>query len=143
MTQITYSQTMPMWLKIVAAIGVVWYAFGLMQFFLGYTMDTSAAVTAGTITAPHAAAIDGTPTLIWASFAIASLAGLIGAALLFMGSPRANLAFTVSIISAAVYYIWIYALSGTGADRPSEETIIALVVLAVTAGFWIISKRTA
>jgi len=55
----------PLWLRIVAVIGVVWYAFGLMQFWFGFSMDTAAAVDAGVITANHRAAIDVTPALIW------------------------------------------------------------------------------
>ncbi len=131
----------PLWLRIVAIIGVVWYAFGLMQFWLGFSMDTEAAVSAGAITAAHGAAINGTPLLIWIAFAVASAAGLIGSALLFVASPVAKSVFLLSLLSAAVDYAWVYGFSGTGGDRPAEELIIAGVVGAVTLGYWILSRR--
>lgn len=131
----------PKWLKLVASIGAVWYAFGLLQFWLGYSLDTTAAVASGAITQAHAAAIDGTPLLIWLAFAMASAAGLLGAILLFSGSALAKRVFAFSALSALAYYVWIYAISGTGADRPSEEGIIALVVVAVTLGFVALSRR--
>lgn len=131
----------PLWLKIVAGIGVIWYAFGLMQFWLGYSLDINAAIASGAITAAHGAAISETPALIWLSFAIASGAGLIGAALLFGASTLSKTAFAISLASAVIYYAWVYGLSGTGADRPSEEIIIAVVVVTVTAGYLILSRR--
>lgn len=131
----------PTWRMVVAGLGVVWYAFGLLQFWLGFSMDTAATVAAGGMTAAHAAAVDATPLVIWAAFAIASTAGLIGALLLFGSATGAKRAFTVSIMSAVVYFGWIYGISGTGADRPSEESIVALIVLSVTAGFTILSYR--
>lgn len=142
MTTLPYdAPALPVWIKIAAALGMAWYAFGLVQFYLGASMDVPAAVSAGTITEPHGAAITATPALIWASYALASGAGLVGAVLLFMRHPAANIAFALSLISAGVYYLWIYALSGTAAVRPSEEATIAIVVLAVTLGFVWLSRR--
>lgn len=131
----------PTWVKIAAVIGIIWYAFGLMQFYLGATMNTVQAITDGTISPAHGAAIDGTPMLVWAAFALASLAGLTGAALLLGGRPTAKLAFAVSLVSALVYYVWVYALSGTGGDRPSEEIGIAAMVIFVTVGFNVLSRK--
>ncbi len=133
--------TTPLWLRIAAILGVVWYAFGLMQFWLGYTLNTASAVEQGAITAAHGAAIEGTPQLVWLAFAIASAAGLTGAALLFMRAPAAKAVFGLSLLSAALYYLWVYGISGTGADRPSEEIIIAAVVCAVTLGYFLLSRR--
>lgn len=131
----------PIWLKIIAGNGVVWYLFGLMQFWLGFSMDTEAAIASGEVTAAHGAAIVGTPMVIWIAFAIASGAGVMGAALLLVGSPASATVFAVSLISAAVYYVWVYALSGTGSDRPSEEIIIAAVVVTITLAFLLLSRR--
>ena len=131
----------PLWLRVLAAIGVVWYAFGLLQFWLGFTMDTTAAVGLGTITAAHGAAIDGTPGLVWLSFAVASATGLVGALLLFARSPHSKSVLAVSLASALVYYAWVYGLSGTGGDRPAEELGITAVVIAVTLGFTLLSRR--
>ncbi len=140
--EMTLRRSLPVWLKAIAGLGVVWYAFGLLQMWLGFTLDTAAAESAGAITSAHRAAIDTTPMLIWACFALASGAGLVGAALLFVGSRRAFGAFAVSLASAVVFYAWIYGLSGTGGARPSEEAGIAVVVVAVTLGLtWLASRR--
>ncbi|MBB3993358.1 hypothetical protein GGR95_000986 [Sulfitobacter undariae] len=142
MSSTTLPLNTPIWLKAISILGIIWYAFGLLQFWLAYSMDTTAAASAGTITTAHAAAIAGTPALVWLTFAVASGAGLLGAAALFIGSGRAKLLFAISAISALVYYIWLYAISGTGADRPSEELPIAVVVVVVTLGFLFLNKRT-
>lgn len=141
-TDLTPANRTSIWLKAIAALGVVWYAFGLLQMWLGFTLDTAAAEAAGMITSAHRSAIDATPMTIWLSFALASGAGLVGAALLFVGSRTAFKAFAVSLASAVVYYAWVYGLSGTGGARPSEEAGIAIVVVAVTLGFtWLASRR--
>lgn len=133
--------TAPVWLKLFAAIGIVWYAFGLVQFWLGYSMDTASAIAQGAMTPAHAAAVDATPELIWLAFALASVAGVAGASLLFVRSAHARAVFAVSLGAAALYYLWVYGLSGTGADRPAEELIIACVVGAITFGFYMVSRR--
>jgi len=127
----------PIWVKTISILGIIWYAFGLLQFWLAYSMDTTAAATTGTITP----ALASTPTLIWLTFALASGAGLLGTACLLLGSRRATLMFALSAISAILYYLWVYALSGSGADRPNEELPIAAVVIAVTLAFLYLSKR--
>ena len=140
--EITPANSTPIWLKAAAALGVVWYAFGLLQMCLGFTLDTASAVELGAITSDHREAIDATPMIIWLSFALASGAGLVGAVLLFAGSRNAFKIFTLSLASAAVYYIWVYGLSGTGSARPSEEAGIAVFVVAVTLGFtWLATRR--
>jgi glucose dehydrogenase len=104
-------------------------------------MDPAAAAASGQITAAHGAEIAGTPAVVWLSYALASGAGLVGAVLLLMGKPAAKIAFGLSLLSAAVFYLWVYGLSGTGSDRPSEEMIIGLVVIAVTSLFFALSRR--
>ncbi len=144
MTDAVYTpstDTHPLWLKALSALGVVWYGFGLFQFWLGYSMDPAAAAAAGQITAAHGTAIAATPALVWLFYALASGAGLVGAVLLFMAKPAAKLVFGVSLMSAAAFYLWVYGISGTGADRPSEEMIIGLVVIAVTSLFFALSRR--
>ncbi|MEH6832457.1 MAG: hypothetical protein V7661_16610 [Sulfitobacter sp.] len=136
-----YPTSPPIWLKVAATLGMVWYAFGLLQFWLGYSTNVDAAVASGAMTAAHGDALATTPALIWLAYAVASAAGLIGSALLFVSAHRARAMFAVSLVSAAVYYIWVYALSGTGADRPTQEVFIAITVITVTLGFALLSRR--
>ncbi|WP_367276761.1 hypothetical protein [uncultured Roseobacter sp.] len=104
-------------------------------------MDTTAAAQSGVITAAHSAAIDATPLLIWLAFALASGAGVAGSVFLFSGSAGAQQAFGVSLAAAGIYYAWVYAFSGSGAHRPSEEAVIAIIVVSVTMGFLLLSRR--
>ena len=106
-------------------------------------MDTAGAVSTGAITPAHGAALDDTPLLVWLAFAVASGTGLLGSALLFKASGHAKQVFALSAICAAGYYVWVYMISGTGADRPAEELYIAAVVIGVTLGFCILSRRVA
>lgn len=135
------TQVRAKWVTVAAAVAVVWYAFGLLQFWLGYTVDTAAAVASGAMTPAHAAAVDGTPFGVWLAFALASGAGVVGAVLLAVGSPRAALVFAVSAVSALAYYAWVYGISGTGGDRPAQELVIGVVVVGVTLGFLALSRR--
>ena len=128
------------WAVALGLLGAVWYGFGLVQMGLGVTLDTKAAVAAGAMTAEHATAVDGTPALIWLAFALASGAGLVGAVLLVLGKPAYGV-FCTSLSAAAVYYLWVYGLSGTGAARPVEEAIIGSVVVTVTLGFTVFARR--
>ena len=142
MTDAAYAPaTTPLWLKALSAVVVAWYAFGLFQCWLGYTTDPMAVANAGTITQAHAQAIAQTPILVWLFYALASGAGLIGTLLLIAGQSVARTAFAVSLMSAAAFYLWVYGLSGTGADRPFEEMIIGAMVLCVTSLFFALSRR--
>lgn len=133
----------PVWARILGALGVIWYGFGLMQMWLGFTLDVQGAVAAGTMSAEHGAAVAGTPMLIWLAFALASGAGLAGAALVFAGRwPMAAALFKLSLVMGVIYYVWVYALSGTGGARPTEELFIAAMVLGVTSGFaWLTARK--
>lgn len=131
----------PIWLRIVAVVGIIWYAFGLLQFWLGYSMDINAAVSAGQITSAHGEAIAATPILVWLAFALASLCGLIGSFFLFSKNVKATSAFAISLISALIYYAWVYGISGTASARPTEEIYIAITVLLVTFIFLILSRK--
>ena len=124
-----------------ALIGAVWYAFGLLQFWLAFTMDPSAELANGAMTQAHAAAVADTPGGIWAAFALASFAGLVGSVLLFRRSGLATLVFGVSLACALIYYGWIYGISATGWNRPMEEMVIGIVVVLVTFGFFNLSLR--
>jgi len=97
------------WLTILATLGAIWYFFGLVQFWLAYTMDPSAAAAAGTITQDHADALATTPMFVWVFFASASGMGLLGAIQLLRRAKSAALIFALSLASAVSYYTWIFA----------------------------------
>lgn len=127
----------PKWVTTLGALGVVWYAGGIFQCWRAYTLsiNTDVAIAAGKISQDYGTALSATPTLVWFSFLIASATGLIGAALLAIKLPKAKVAFTISVISALIYYTWIYGISGFGSVYPIKELYIGIVVVAITVSF--------
>ena len=131
----------PRWLLVVSALGVVWYGFGLLQFTLAVTLDRAAAVAEGAMTPTYAEAMARVPGLIWAAYALACIAGLAGAALLLVGRGGARVALAVSLASAAVYYLWLFALGGVASALGAADFAIGATVLAVTTAFLILALR--
>jgi len=131
----------PIWLRTIAAIGVLWFLFGFSQFVKNVTMDVASAVAKGAITEAHGAAITATPALIWVAYFIACLAGLIGAVQLFRGHASAIMLFVLSLVLDVIYFGWIRFLSGAASDRPAEAGIIAIVVISITVAFTLLSLR--
>lgn len=132
-----------MWVKVAAVFGIIWYAFGLFQFWSGYSLDIPAAVESGAISPEYGAAVADTPLIVWIGFALASLAGLIGSVQILRRSNSAQLSFIVSLIALAVYFGWNYIVSGTAADRPFADLIVTGVVTLVTLAFFALSLRVA
>lgn len=137
--QIQLSQ--PIWLTALAGSGLFWYAYGLYQCWNLYTASqaTSQGIQADAFTTDHLNALQAFPTLIWIAFAIASLAGLIGTALLVVKNLKAKIALALSTISGATYYLWIYVLSEDASKFPEQDIFIAITVMTVTLCFLAIS----
>lgn len=110
----------PRWTQIAAPIAALWYAFGLSQAIAGYMSDAAAA-----------------PVFVWIAYFLACIAGLIGAAALFFVPTRAFAVFAVSLVSAAVYYIWLF---GFGAPL-AEDYGIGAMVIGVTLMLTVLSRR--
>lgn len=132
----------PLWTRIAAGAGVVWYAFGLLQMWLGLTLDVDTAIASGEMTAAHAAAVSATPGFVWGLFALASAAGLLGALLMVFARSMAFHCFAVSFGAALAYYAWSYVFAGTASARPAEEAVITVVVVAVTGAMLWLARKT-
>ena len=112
--------TFPRWTRIVAPVAALWYAFDLAQCFIGYMGDAAAA-----------------PLTIWAAYALACVAGLIGSAALAFAPARAPLSFGVSLLMAATYFGWVFAF-GTPA---AQEYGIGAMVIGVTLILMLVARR--
>ena len=110
----------PNWTRIVAPIAALWYAFGLSQAIMAFTADTAAA-----------------PMVIWVAYFLACGAGIVASAALFFSSARAFTIFAISLVSAVVFYIWLF---GFGAPLP-EDYGIGAMVLGVTLTLTLLSRR--
>ena len=49
----------------------------------------------------------------------------------------------VSLVSAVLFYLWVYAISGTGNARPAIESFIAIVVVSVTTAYLMLANSRA
>lgn len=108
------------WPQFVGPIAAIWYAFGLYQCWMAFS-------TMG----------DTAPGWVWAAFALASGAGLAGALALFTNNRIAVPIFALSLVSAVIYYVWLYAFGTPN----SEDLPITIMVLAVTTVLLFVSKR--
>ena len=126
------------WLRGFSALAVIWYLFGFSQLVKNITMDISTAIASGAITKAHGAAILATPDLIWASYFLACLLGLLGAIQLFRNHSSAFVLFGFSLILDVIYFGWFY-VSGTASARPTESGIIAIIVITIATVLTLLS----
>ncbi len=120
-------RAVPGWFWIVAALAVLWEAFGC------YTYVSQSLV-------PDAQRVGGYATMAswqWGVFAIAVWSGLIGAVLLVLRNRWATALLLVSLIAAAVQYGAAAAQGGIDA----EAQPIAVAVLVVGVGLVIFASR--
>lgn len=115
----TLTQT-PLWARIVAPVASIWYAFGLSQAAMAFAADATAA-----------------PMLIWLAYGLACVAGLVGSVALFFGAARAPLVFGISLLSAVIYFGWLFTLGAPA----GEDYGIGAMVVAVTAILCVASRR--
>lgn len=110
----------PRWTRIVAPIAALWYAFGLSQAVLGYLTNAASA-----------------PLLIWAAYALACAAGIIGAAALWFQPQSSARAFVLSLISAVIYFGWLFSFGAAS----GEDYGIGAMVIGVTFALTLASRR--
>lgn len=114
------TMTQPRGTRIIGLIAAIWYAFGLFQCLSAWQAMGAAA-----------------PLWVWIAFALASTLGLIGAGMFAAGQRAAAALFGLSLISALVYFGWLFT---RGTPAP-EDAPIAAMVLLITAGMLWLSKR--
>jgi len=131
----------PVWLLMVAAFGVAWNVFGLVQLanFIGQTRES---LMMKGMSAPAADLYYGLPAWMKLAFAIGSGGGLIGSVALAAG-PRV----AVPILAASLAgYVALYAgdvAYGVFAAIPGQMAILSLVVAIAVAllGAALVARR--
>lgn len=118
MTTATY----PRWPRITAPFAALWYAFGLSQCIIAYL-----------------AMFDAAPLAIWIAYAAACVLGILAAAALFFTPARAAMFFALSLISALIYYAWLFTLGAPA----GEDYGIGAMVIGVTLILTLASRRLA
>jgi hypothetical protein len=113
----------PAWLRLVAALGLLWNLFGVYQYLM----------TVGVVPGADAAAASAMPAWVTGAFAVAVFGGALGCLGLLMLKRWSKLLLLVSLLGVLAMDLWMFALSGLGATVPAAEMGVtaAVVVVAV------------
>ena len=111
----------PAWLRIVAALGLMWNLFGVYQYL----------TTVGVVAGADAAAVAMMPSWVTGAFAIAVFGGALGCLGLLMLKRWSKLLLLISLLGVLAMDLWMFVLSGLGATMPPAEMGVTAAVVVV------------
>jgi hypothetical protein len=111
----------PAWLRIVAALGLVWNLFGIYNYLM----------TVGMVEGMDAAAADSMPAWVTGAFAIAVFGGALGCIGLLMLKRWSKLLLLLSLLGVIAMDVWMFALSGLSSTMAGAEMGVTIAVLVV------------
>ena len=118
----------PGWLRIVAALGLVWNLFGVYQYLM----------TVGVVAGADAAAVAAMPAWVTGAFAVAVFGGALGCVGLLMLKGWSKLLLLVSLLGVLAMDVWMFVLSGLGGTMPNAEmAVTACVVVIAVVLVWL------
>jgi hypothetical protein len=118
----------PAWLRIVAALGLLWNLFGVYQYLM----------TVGVVGGADAAAASAMPAWVTGAFAIAVFGGALGCLGLLLLKRWSKLLLLLSLLAVLAMDLWMFVLSGLGGTMPPAEMgITACVVLVAILLVWL------
>lgn len=118
----------PAWLRIVAALGLLWNLFGVYEYL----------TAVGVIGGADAAAAGAMPAWVTGAFAIAVFGGTLGCIGLLMLKRWAKLLLLLSLLAVLAMDLWMFVLSGLGGSMPpAEMAVTACVVLVAILLAWL------
>jgi hypothetical protein len=134
----------PVWFWLVSLLALVWYLFGVFQFYTSISMSVASLapmVEAGQMTQAYADFIVAMPIYIKVLFGTATIGGTLACIFLLLRKAGAKSLFIISLFGAILMYVFLYGF-GTELDIiPSADFIIAGVVMLVTLLMIIFSSR--
>lgn len=119
----TIGASAPSWLRIVAALGLVWNLFGVYNYLM----------TVGMVAGADAAAVSAMPAWVTGAFAIAVFAGTLGCLGLLMLKSWSKLLLIVSLLGVLAMDLWMFVLSGLGSTMAGAEMGVTIAVVVVAA----------
>jgi hypothetical protein len=113
----------PAWLRIVAALGLLWNLFGVYNYLM----------TVGVVGGADAAAADAMPAWVTGAFALAVFGGALGCLGLLLLKRWSKLLLLISLLAVLAMDLWMFVLSGLGATAAAAElgVTVAVAVVAV------------
>ena len=111
----------PGWLRIVAALGLVWNLFGVYQYLM----------TVGVVAGADAAAVAAMPPWVTGAFAVAVFGGTLGCLGLLMLKSWSKLLLLVSLLGVLAMDVWMFVLSGLGGTMLNAEMAVTACVVVI------------
>lgn len=137
MTITTTFASMPTLIRAVAALGVAWNVFGVVQFW-GQVSATPAMLMAKGMTAAQANLYASLPGWMTIVFAIGVFGGLVGATLLLIGQRAASTLLGMSLIGYIALYIGDIT-QGVFAAFGTSQVVVLTIVVAIAAALLMLS----
>jgi len=118
----------PAWLRIVAALGLLWNLYGVYMYLM----------TVGVVGGADAAAAGAMPAWVTGAFAIAVFGGALGCIGLLLLKRWSKLLLLLSLLGVLAMDLWMFVLSGLGGTMPPAEMgVTACVVLVAILLVWL------
>lgn len=111
----------PAWLRIVAALGLLWNLFGIYNYLM----------TVGVVGGGDPSAADALPAWVTGAFAIAVFGGALGCLGLLLLKRWSKLLLLLSLVAVLARDLWMFVLSGLGGSMPSAEMAVTACVVVV------------
>lgn len=115
----------PGWLRIVAALGLLWNLFGVYQYLM----------TVGAVTGADEAAAAAMPGWVTGAFAVAVFGGALGCLGLLMLKRWSKLLLMVSLLGVLAMDAWMFVLTDLAGTMPGAEMGVTVTVLVVAILF--------
>jgi hypothetical protein len=132
------SRPMTFWLVAVGAL--VWNAIGVAMFFMQVTRSPASLAA---MPPAQRAVYEATPLALHAAFAVAVLAGLLGAAALLLGRRWAAPLFVVSLVALVVQLALAYTLTPAWEGFGPAGLVMPVILLAVAVFLVWYARRAA
>ena len=116
----------PRWVWAIAALGLAWNLFGIVQWY-GFVTQTQAGLMMKGMTPSAAALYYGLPTWMKLAFAIGTFGGLCGSLALIVQRPAAIPVLAVSLAGYVALFAGDYAY-GVFDAIPGQAAILSVVV---------------
>lgn len=132
------SVNVPVWFWVVAALGLAWNLFGVVQ-FVQSVVATEESLMAMGMTQVQAHTMKSYPLWMTVAFAVGTFGGLVGCFLLFLKKKTSSAIFAVSLVGYILLYIGDIT-EGVFEAMGMQQVIILTTVVLVAIGLLLFSK---
>jgi hypothetical protein len=129
----------PLWFRATASAGLIWNAYGTLQFAQSLTATPESLIASG-LTAAQAQVMTTHPVWMTLAFALGVLGGLVGSGLLLWRHRAALPVLAASLAGYVVLYLGDIT-QGVFAAMGAPQVIILTLVVAIAIGLLALAAR--